>query len=115
MMPTRGAMEWDQHSSVAIAGICLEKMLGDAVMECSLVMQLTKSTKDEIAEPFDDRIHLEKMQVLGRKVVRLAQDLSQRAADYSYRGDYPMPSHLINRDRDKWEPLFAIASQLGIK
>ena len=26
-----------------------------------------------------------------------------------------MPSHLINRDRDKWEPLFAIASQLGIQ
>ena len=26
-----------------------------------------------------------------------------------------MPPHLINRDRDKWEPLFAIASQLGIQ
>ncbi len=47
--------------------------------------------------------------------VPLARDLSQRAADYNYRGDHPMPSHLINRDRDKWEPLFAIASQLGIQ
>ena len=26
-----------------------------------------------------------------------------------------MPPHLINRDRDKWEPLFAIASQLGLQ
>jgi len=115
MMPTRGAMEWDQHSAVAIAGIGLEKILGDAVLERSLVINLTKALKDEIAEPFDDRIHLKKMQMLGRKIVRLAQDLSQRAADYNYRGDYPMPSHLINRDRDKWEPLFAIASQLGVQ
>ena len=115
MMPTRGAMEWDQHAAVAIAGIGLEKILGDAVLERSLVINLTKALKDEIAEPFDDCIHLKKMQMLGRKVVRLARDLSQRAADYNYRGDYPMPPHLINRDRDKWEPLFAIASQLGIQ
>ena len=115
MMPTRGAMEWDQHSAVAIAGIGLEKILGDAVLERSLVIHLTKALKDEIAEPFDDRIHLKKMQMLGRKVLRLAQDLRQQAADYNYRGDYPMPPHLINRDRDKWEPLFAIASQLGIQ
>jgi len=115
MMPSRNAMEWDQHAAVAIAGIGLEKILGDAVLERSHVIHLTKALQGEIAEPFDDRIHLEKMQILGRKVVRLARDLKQRAAVYDYKGDYPMPTHLINRDRDKWEPLFAIASQLGIQ
>ena len=112
MMPSRMAIGWDEHSAVAIAGIDLEHVLGDAVLERSHVVGLTKALKGEIKEPFDDRVHLEKMNVLGRKLVRLARDLKAKAAVYDYKGEYPMPDHLINRDRDRWEPLFAIASLL---
>lgn len=115
MSTGREPREFSTHAAVAVAGIDLDNRLSDAVIERSHVIRLQRATKGEIPEPYDDRKHETTLDALGRRVLRFALSIKEQVAAYDYRGEYAMPEHLINRDRDRWEPLFAIASVAGVE
>jgi len=109
----RKPKQWNSFAAVALAGIDLDNKLGDAVLERSHTIRLQRAMRDEIPEPYDDRKHQAKLDALAPRLLRFALDLKDRLGTYQWDGEYPMPDHLINRDRDRWEPFFAIASVVG--
>ena len=109
----RKPKQWNNFAAVALAGIDLDNKLGDAVLERSHTIRLQRAMRDEIPEPYDDRKHQAKLDSLAPRLLRFALDIKDKLAAYEWDGEYPMPDHLINRDRDRWEPFFAIASVVG--
>jgi hypothetical protein len=110
----RTVLEFPTHTAVALSGKGLNaKGLGNALMARSHVIAMRKALKGDVQEEFDDRHHLHLFHEMGRKLVRLCIDNKDAFANYDRRGEYPLPDHLLGRDGDIWEPLFAIAVVLG--
>ena len=114
MSSGRVVMEFPTHASVAISGISLTaKKLGNALMERCHVINLKLALQGDVQVEFDDRFHLPLFVEMGRKLLRLGQDNKDAFATYERRGTRPIPTDLINRRADCWEPFFAIAVALG--
>ena len=110
----RTVLEFPTHAAVALSGKGLNaKGLGNALMQRSHVIAMRKALKGDVQEDFDDRHHLPVFHELGRKLLRLCLDNENAFASYDRRGKHPLPDHLLGRDGDIWEPLFAIAVALG--
>jgi len=93
----------------ALAGIRLRKKLPPATLDRSIVVELQRALPDEVAVPFNKRKHKDAVECLGRKLARWAQDNVSALKVL----DPVLPPGVMNRQADKWLPLFAIAEIVG--
>jgi len=97
------------HTPVAMAGIRLATKLPDATLSRSIVVELERALPGEIRDPYERRKHEHSLRRLNRQLVRWCNDNLNGIREIHPR----MPKEAMNRRRDKWEPLFAIAEMAG--
>ncbi len=103
--PRHEPMRFRTWSPVAIAAI---RGVSDTLEDRSLVIHMRRRLKHEIVERLDFK-QFEALDVLCRKLSRLAQDLGD---DLAF-ADPSIPSALGDRAADNWRPLLAIADAIG--
>ena len=103
---------YNVHGPIAMAGINLEKKLAAPTKDRCLWITMEKAMGHELSEAnkFNRRHHEDKFRTLGRKLARWVQDNLEdiKECDTSI-----TPSHLINREQDKWESMFVLAACVG--
>jgi putative DNA primase/helicase len=97
------------HAPVAFAGIRLQKKLPDPTLSRSILVELERALPGEVAECYDRRRHKQSLQVLCRQLARWTADCAEALANC----DPVLPPGILNRQADKWQPLFALASTAG--
>ena len=97
------------YAPVAFAGITLPKKLPDPTLSRSILVELARALPGEVAEPYDRRRHKKHMLVLCRQLARWTSDSAEAIGDC----DPVLPSGVLNRQADKWRPLFALAETAG--
>lgn len=103
--PRHEPMRFKTWSPVAIAAI---RGVSDTLEDRSLVIHMRRRLRHEIVERLDFK-QFEALDVLCRKLSRLAQDLGD---DLAF-ADPSIPSALGDRAADNWRPLLAIADAVG--
>jgi putative DNA primase/helicase len=98
---------FDTFTPVAVCGINVTKRLPPATVSRSIVIELDRALPGEVEIPYDQRKHRGELEVLSRKLARWISDNDFRNCDPT------LPAGVMNRQADKWRPLFAIAEAAG--
>jgi putative DNA primase/helicase len=101
--------QFSTFTPTALAGINLIKRLTPALLSRSIVIELERALPNEVPIPFDKRRHRAALLELGQKLARWSNDKRALLHDC----DPMLPVGVINREADKWQPLFTIADIAG--
>ena len=103
--------EWPTFCPVVMAGIDLVKKLHTATVNRGFTIRLDRASRAEMAgkATYDDAIHQQAFLDVGRKMARFCKDNAAAIkADPA-----KLPEHVINRQRDRWTPIFKLAQACG--
>lgn len=106
----RKVMQFRTYSAVAFGGVCVDAALDSQNRSRTHWVHMRRAMLGEDPETLDERIDGHRFKAVGGRFLKWLQENEQaiKAFDKSQ-----LPKHLIGRDRDKWLPLFAIASVAG--
>ena len=108
----RRAMQFSTHAPVAFSGVGVDGMVNRQVYSRTLWIHMQQAYSHEQPESFYLPEHEPMFREKTSKILKWMNDHEEQIRGFNRNS---MPSYIQNRDRDKWEPFFAIASVLGDK
>lgn len=102
--------QYSVYAPVAMAGIQIAQKLPKSVVNRGMIISLERA-KDEVAEAdvFKRKKHAPGIKTIGAKLAKWVRDAEQQIAAT----DPQLPDGLINREEDKWLPMFTLAEVAG--
>lgn len=97
------------YAAMALAGAMDVSYVPDALLSRSVTIQLHRALPGEVSERWNKRVHTPETEPLRRLLRSWIELVHSYAPDY--RPD--IPESLINRDADKYEPMFTVADLAG--
>ena len=106
----RRVMQFSTYAAVAFGGVGVDALLDSQNRSRCHWIHMRRAFPDEQPETLDARFDGERFKEVGGRYLRWLHQNEEviRSFDSS-----SMPEYLYNRERDKWLPLFAIASAAG--
>jgi hypothetical protein len=98
--------QYSVYAPVAMAGIQISQKLPKPVVNRGMIITLERA-KDEVAEAdaFKRKKHAPGIKTIGAKLAKWVRGAEQQIAAT----DPQLPDGMINRDEDKWLPMFTLA------
>ena len=96
-------LEIQAYAAVALAGL---GWLPDTLLSRSIIIRMRRRHAGERVEPYRRRLHVQE----GERIRRL---IEVWAPSFEINGWPQLPSEVVDRDADMWEPLIAIADACG--
>lgn len=98
--------EWPSFCAVALAGL---HALPPTLMTRSVIIPMKRRRSDQHLEAYRRRIFHRQTEDLKERLAVYAESISERVS-----GSFPeLPESIKDRDADLWEPLIAIADEVG--
>jgi hypothetical protein len=83
--------------------------LPDTILTRSVVIKMRRRAPSEQIEPYRRRLHVDTGEAIRKRLESWAGAVMKRCTD-----NFPeMPSGIVDRDADVWEPLLAVADAAG--
>jgi Protein of unknown function (DUF3631) len=99
-------VKMDSFAAVAMAGI---GDLPDTILTRSIVVRMRKRAQGENVEPYRQRDHMYLGHALRDELADWAASVATKAESYRP----VLPTEIVDRDADVWEPLIAVADLAG--
>ena len=98
-------IEFEAYAALAVAGL---RNLPDALATRAIVIRLRRRAQDEMVEPFRIKFHVPEAKRLGKELADWCAEIAGQLSD-----NPELPSGIVDRSADIWEPLIAIADVAG--
>jgi|TARA_B100000315_G_scaffold221841_1_gene225500 hypothetical protein len=108
----RRPMIFSTHSAVAFSGVGVDGMFDRQLYSRTLWIHMQPAYRAEQPEPFYQNDSEPNFREVTSKMLKWLHENETKIKGFDRSN---MPDYLYNRDRDKWEPLYAIASVAGEK
>ena len=99
-------------SAVGFNGIGVDRFVDSQIHSRTHWLYMRRAFTDEQRELLDERVHGEKFTDVGSRYLKWLHQNEQKIKAFR---NSDLPPFIVNRGRDKWKPLFAIASVVGGK
>ena len=108
----RRVVQFRTYAAVAFGGVRVDAVMDSQNRSRTHWVHMRRAMLGEDPETLDERIDGHRFKVVGGRYLKWLQQNEQAIKGFD---KSQLPKHLIGRDRDKWLPLFAIASVAGNK
>jgi len=101
---------YSTYGAIAFNGVAVDSFCDAQIHSRTQWVYMRKAFRNEQRKLLDDRIHRDRFAEVGSRLVAWLKQNEQKIRSFT---EADLPPNIYNRDRNKWLPLFAIASVVG--